>query len=299
MKKSCLVLAALMAALFLAACGGTPSVAPATTTSPTSTTQLTVEDTGPLDERPAPTVTPATTGAPPPASTSPASADAEVAPARAAATTTTTTAPRPPTTGQNTPRPSAPRYRVHCPDGRTLMADTEPTMEQMRELCDMAPKPTATSSPPPAALPQEPSQTHRIICPDGQEHVYERLLSDEETRELCGIPPATTTTTTTTVPLPQLIDVQWSNPDGTPAGGFCVIPPDDSWRDTMPEVNWCPPPGPRSYRWTATYDNGETLSGVTPELNPGDTWSERPNDWNGTLTVSQRENGASFSAGWD
>ena len=210
-------------------------------------------------------------------------------PAAAPAPTTTAPTPAPVTTlaPVATPAPSR-EVRIGCPSGETVTLEAPFSMIDVRERCGMSSAGSSSSA----------TTTH-LTCSDGATHTFDRSLTIDEPREICGETIPTLPPTTTTIPLPRLVDIEWLHADGSPAGGFCIIPPAETWRDRIPDRNWCPPPGPVWYRWTATYDNGETISGRTPELNPGDEWTNRPNDWNGLLTVAVNDSGATFSAGWD
>lgn len=209
----------------------------------------------------------------------------------AAAPAPATTAPTPAlvTTVAPVATPASSReVRIGCPSGGTVTLEAPFSMIDVRERCGMS-----------SAGSRSSATTTHLTCSDGATHTFDRSLTVNETREVCGETIPTLPPTTTTIPLPKLVDIEWLHADGSPAGGFCIIPPDETWRDRIPDRNWCLPPGPVWYQWTATYDNGEAISGRTPELNPGDQWTERPKNWNGVLTVTVNDSGAAFYAGWD
>jgi hypothetical protein len=159
---------------------------------------------------------------------------------------------------------------------------------------------TVIVTPPPTTLAPPPATGLRftLTCEEsGVVHYLDYIPTFAQRRELCGV------ADTTTVPKPRLPKIQrtvWRNPDGSSAVASCTIPPDDTWRTKMPSVNWCPPPGPRQYRWTATYDNGEVLTGITPMIPVGDEWRLRPNDWNGWITITRGADGSTgFLTSWN
>ena len=176
--------------------------------------------------------------------------------------------------------PSPVRYRVHCPSGVVHVVETRPSDAEMREQCGMG-------------APEVASARHG----GGESGTTAPEPSADDAGDVAA--PAETQpapTTTQVAALPRMVDVRWLTADGEPIRG-CVRPPSEEWREMHPGENWCTP-GPVSYQWVATYNTGESVSGVTTALEVGDVWEHSPNGWHGTLRVRRYEFGSSFSANW-